>query len=228
MNIGDSLKRLGQQWLAVLVCGVVVLVFLVANMSSQVDLYPLQVFMDKVLILVFGGAYQVVRPLPDGLALMILLVITWIFITLVWHLIRRRRWPTLLPVLLLFGVNCLVFSAPGLIFSRSVGDAVQDCELFVTPQTGLRVVRYPVDVRLDYAEQQFFLITHDGGQNWSQFAQTFVYYPNFLGCMHFDFEADGRKGNVYIEQSDRVGVSDTLIYHTEDGGLTWQIMEDDE
>jgi len=156
--------ELRRQWWVILVCVVVALIFLFANGTPHHQLFVLQDMADKVLILVFGGVYGGMPALPNRVVLVVLLVITVAFLNIAWWLIRERRWPTLIPFVLLVVINCLIFSAPGLIFSASIGERTQDCETFITPQLGLRAIRYPIDIRLDYAEQQFFLITYNGGE----------------------------------------------------------------
>lgn len=217
----NLIRWFSKQWLAILIAGLCGITFLFAHSMPVESLFVWQDRADKLLIVILGGIYLLVKLLPVAAGLLMILVVVFGVIAFVRELIRARRLAVLIPLVVLYGANCVVFSAPGLVFSRSVGEKVVDCEMFITARSGLRIVRYPVDVRMDYAEQQFFLMTFDGGQTWEQFLQVFTYYPSLEKCQ-FVQSFEGDNGVLWIEHTEKPGEFKVVRYITTDGGHTWQ------
>lgn len=221
MTLRRWLVRYG--WAIIIAVGFAGLV-LMANASPQETMFIWQDRFQKFLILSLGGVYLLVRSLSPLLAAVITVCYVFFLLTVLSYLVKSRRIPTIIPLVILLLVNCVIFSAPGLVLSPSVGDRVLDCEMFVTPQMGIQVIRYPVDVRLDYAEQQFFLVTHDGGQSWQQFADAFIYDPTMEDCQHIE-SFNNNTGIIRIERGGEPGEREVTRYMTSDGGHTWMVIE---
>lgn len=210
-----------KQWVLPGVAALILAVmFLIANSTPLESWYTFQKMLEKVLIVLLGIIYTGAAILPYVLGAAVVAVAGFLLVYLLQVLVWNRRWPTLIPLLIVLGVNCIVFSAPGLLFSPNVGSPLSDCELYFDSQNGVKVIRYPMDIRTDYGEQSFFMVTHDGGATWQQLAQAFAYDPAMLGCQNIEERDD--MITLIIEQSDVPGELSFIEYMSEDGGETWQ------
>src|SRR5690606_8339596 len=114
-------RWLGSYWWAIIPAIIFAGLLLFANSTPQESTFVWQDRADKLLILVFGAVYLLVRSLPAYPAAVMLLGYVILLAGLLRWLIRTRCIPTLIPFVLLLAVNCIVFSAPGLVLSRSLG-----------------------------------------------------------------------------------------------------------
>lgn len=191
-----------------------------AAVTPQESIYPQQHMAAKALVLSLGGVFLVAEWFVDLSPLLLVVVLMVLFGLLVGlrRLVIQRRWPTLIPVAVLVLASFVFLGAPGFLARGNLNERVADCEQFLTPDRGIRIVRYPIARGLDTYEQQFFLITHDGGKSWSQFLQTYARAPLNQACDNLDF--DGADGVIQLDSFDGKRYTYTY-YDTTDGGLTW-------
>ncbi len=203
--------------IALLLTGLIAL----ATVTPQEAIYPQQHVAAKMLVLSLGGVFLVAEWLVDlsPLLLVIVLVVVFGLLVGIHRLVVQRRWPTLISVVVLVLANFVFLGAPGFLARGNLNERVEDCEQFLTPDMGIRIVRYPIVRGLDTYEQQFFLITHDGGENWSQLLESYARAPLNQACDNLDF--NGQNGVIQLDSFDGRRYTYTY-YDTTDGGLTWQ------
>lgn len=189
-------------------------------------LFRAQAQLDRLLVLVLGVLYLGLRALATVHAALLVIVFvlvggTALLLRSFWR--RYRRAALVFVAVLLIG-NWVVVGAPGWLMAGRVLEPVTDCEYYLTqrPQTGIRIVRYPVVRLSDEFEHQFYLITHDGGATWSQFMQFEARMPEIRGCDNIEF-VSADEGTITIDSLHAPTMTYRLTtYRTVDGGLTWQ------
>ncbi len=213
-------------WPVLLVALLLTLLVGFATSEPVERLFRWQAQLDRLLVLTLGALYIGLRALATIHALLLLVVLalvagTALLLRAFW---RRYGRAALMFVALLMLANWIVFGGPGWLMAGRVLDPITDCEYFITgrPQTGIRVVRYPVIRLADEFEHQFYLITHDGGANWTQFIQFEARLPELRGCDNIRFD-NADEGAVVIDSLNPATMTYRLVtYRTRDGGHTWQ------
>lgn len=218
-----AIRQLQHHWLILVISTVFFIAYLFAKSMPRENLFLAQESTKRILKLTLGIIYLLVDGLPLIVAAILVAACVFFALWSVRSLVKQKRWPTLIPVLLLLASNFLFVGAPSLVLSRSVEERDIRCELFFSDQNGLRVIRYPLDIQRNYAEQQFFMMTFDGGKSWGQFANTFVYEPLIQRCEAIEF-SDELNGTLIVEHSLDLNTTEYLTYQTTDGGQNWEIV----
>lgn len=150
-------------------------------------------------------------------------------LSLLWYLWRSRRWPTLIPVVVLLAANWLVFGAFGYVRSPHVGERIENttCPLFILDaDTMFRMVRYPVDVMAEVGERQFILVSHDGGNSWQQVVTAYRLgvLPTDLPCDFFIVRQGEEGVTIAIERRASATMNKLELYESLDRGRTWHAI----
>jgi hypothetical protein len=183
---------------------------------------------ERGLRLILGGLFLLVEPLLSSASLLALVVVFGVVAGVlagVYRLFRQRRWPTLIPVVILLAGNMLFIGTLSFLSAGRVGEPIEDCEFFFDAETVLRVIRYPVEANLEYGEQQFFLISYDGGQAWRQLYHGYAVEPVLRGCDNI--QRSGEDG-LQIRYESKVSPiqNELIVYESVDGGRSWQQVTD--
>lgn len=212
-------------FLAVFVTGIVWIVSTPPHYST----YVLHQQTDRLLVLVLGLGHVLADALVavHPLMLIVLAGVLYALFVMIRALWRAKRWPTLIFVAILLVSNWLFVGAFRFVLAPSIGSELLGCDEYIFDEnTVLRIIRYPVDVNLEYGEQQFFLVSNDQGDTWRQVFQAYGIAPYFIGCENIS--RNGQDGiEVAFERKIATETNEWVIVESSDRGRTWQVNDDD-
>jgi hypothetical protein len=206
---------------------VVTALFALVNMTPHHETFLTVHHLKRAMTLVFGGFYfgaQWLIALSPFLLIVVFGVTfaLWMGISTLW---KQRRWPSLVMVMIALVVNWIFIGAPGIVLSPYIPGEMEECEYLFDANARFRIRRFPVDVGLEYAEQTFYLVSHDGGESWRQLYGAYAAIPSLYGCDNI--RRNGQDGIlIYMERRIARDTNDLLVLESVDRGFTW-IMQND-
>ncbi len=221
-------RRVRQYWWLMALAGIFCGLFLFVAAPAHYTTYENAVLMRRVLSLLLGIVYFVVMALLDLSPLFIIMVFV-IFVGCgvgIRQLWLQRRWPSLIVLAIAIGVNFTFVAVPGFALSARVGEPVSPCRYSYDADVILRIERYPVDVRLDYGEQAFFLISYDQGQNWQQLFAAYAVNPVYLERENIT-RVDENGIRIIFERQVASDQNELVAYESFDRGVTWTRVNND-
>lgn len=181
----------------------------------------------RVLTLTLGGVYLLgvwLASLSPILSILwgAVLVAGLVGLRFIW---TQRRWPALVIAFIAIGANWLFIAAPTFVMSPYSAGRILDCEYLFSAQTMIQIIRYPVDERLEYGEQQFFVVSRGDGTEQKQIFEAFAAAPLLTGCDNI--RRDGETGLVIqIERKIGPETNELLYLISEDAGMNWALRYD--
>lgn len=197
---------------AVIIAVVFVLPALVMLMPFYYHTFKLHMLVQAVALIMQGIVSWIMLPYTATPALYILLMSGfWLVVGFIVYWLWQRGLGERAIIFLIFLINTLFFgvnSAMSAISTASETPVV--CENFVSEETGVQIVSYPRILN----SHNFFLVTQNGGETWSQFKYQ-LYRGVLPSCDNLEARDDS-----FFWLWDR----QTLMI-TQDGGETWQTYE---
>ncbi len=178
--------------------------------------------------LLLGGLYTLSSRLLDSTMIFSPLVVVIfagliIAVRVLW---KQRRIPTLIPLVTLLAINTLFYGAFQFVVNRErVWQPIDNCRYPITPDNHIRIIYYPVERQLEYGEQQFFLMSYNGGLTWEQVFDTYAIEPSLSCNQHLQPLGDGEMILQFERRVDGKWENERVIYYTQDAGVTWQRIE---
>ncbi|TVR18989.1 MAG: hypothetical protein EA396_13390 [Anaerolineaceae bacterium] len=220
-------RLLRRHWPEVVIGGMLAGLLVVIAAPPHYSSFWLLHQIKRLLMLTLGGAYLLgiwLASLTPVLSLLWggLLAAGLIGLRLIW---AQRRWPALVIAFIVIGANWLFIAAPTFVMAPYSSGRILDCEYLFNAQTMIQIIRYPVDDRLEYGEQQFFLIARGDGSQQRQIFQAFAAAPLLTGCDNI--RRDGETGLVIqIERKIAPETNELLYLVSDDAGMNWALRYD--
>lgn len=223
------MRWIRRYWWAWLI-GLIVTFFITLTVSEpNYQTFGLYLNIAQWLKLTLGLMYTLSSGLLDITVLFFPLVMAFlagvmIVLRVLW---KQRRIPTLIPLVTLLVVNTLFYGAfQFVVYRERVWEPIDDCRYPITPDNHIRIIYYPVERGIEYGEQQFFLMSYNGGLTWEQVFDTYAIEP-FLVCNeNIDPQGNGELILRFERQIEDQWQNEVVTYYTQDAGVSWQRIEE--
>ena len=221
------MRWIKQYWWAIVAGFIISLLIALTVTAPHYRSFSTQYQLNLWLMLILGLIHVVAKA---GLNISLLIFpVVWLFFTgfiiLLRVLWKQRRIPTLIPIGILLVANFIFFAFMFLLGGR-VWEPIDDCVYPITANNHIRVIYYPLERGVEFGEQQFFLMSYNGGLTWTQVFTTYAIEPS-LGC----YESLQPQGNgelilQFERQYQNTLMNELITYRTQDAGVTWQRIEE--
>lgn len=222
-----------EHWLAWIIAALFVSVLTFASQPPYHENFRQVMLVHRLALLPFGLVLLIYEILYDVTWLMIFpaFLVLGICVLLVVRLWREKQWGTVIPIAVLIGANSLFVGAFSYVTAPRLSDVIESCTLILDPETTMRIVRHPIDVRAEIGEQQFFLITYDNGESWRQIITVYVLglLPVDLPCGYHVLREGDESLVLRVQEKSGPNANRTRVYESPDLGRTWyEVTGEDE